>query len=77
MSVRAKFTCSMTQEWAGGNRTARLHPVWAGPDASEEDKAFWEASPSGSLELTITNPAAMGFFKAGTRYYLTFDEAGE
>lgn len=53
----------------------RLNPVYAGQDASEEDKAFWEATPNGKLEMKIDNPNAADFFEVGRQYYLTFEAA--
>lgn len=55
--------------------TVILQPVYGGPDASAEDKAFWEASPNGRLEMTITNPDAAETFALGENYYLTFEPA--
>lgn len=55
--------------------TVILSPVYAGPDASDEDKAFWESSPTGKLELTITNAAAAETFELGKTYYVTFEPA--
>ena len=57
--------------------TVVLAPVYGGPDASAEDKAFWEASPNGRLEMTITNPDAAETFELGANYYLTFEPAGD
>lgn len=32
--------------------------------------AFWKATPSGNMELTINNPAVFGFFRRGKQYWL-------
>ncbi len=52
--------------------TVRMSPV-----TGDENERFWTASPSGSLELSMTNPAAAGVFKLGRCYYLDFTEAPE
>ena len=39
------------------------------------NKAFFEATPTGSLEMTINNPAAFGFFRPGRKYWLDFTPA--
>lgn len=41
----------------------------------EENKAFWEATPMGQIELAITNPKAAEFFEPGQEYYVTFTKA--
>lgn len=64
MSVRAKFKCQ-----GNTNGTVSLLAV---TDGSEENKAFWQYTPSGSISLTITNPAAMNQFEAGKEYYVDF-----
>lgn len=55
--------------------TVRLNPVYPGPDASDEDKAFWTATPNGELSMVIDNPDAAEFFELGEDYFLTFERA--
>jgi hypothetical protein len=43
-----------------------------GPNGEDEDNDFHRYSPSGSLELTITNPHLLGRFKPGQKYYIDF-----
>lgn len=78
MKVVAKFRCNSI-EWFSqdpdGSRRVKLAPVYPGKDASEEDKAFWKYTPSGSLEMQIDNPPAAGMFAIGKTYYLTFEPA--
>ena len=89
MAVRAKFKChqinlSLTgyrqnaegAQEAFGIPQVVLQPVYAGSDASEEDKAFWDATPNGKLEMTITNPDAAEFFELGKEVYVTFEPVG-
>ena len=78
MKVVAKFRCNSIELFStepGGNRRVKLAPVYPGKDASEEDKAFWKYTPSGSLEMTIDNPPAADLFEIGKNYYLTFEVA--
>ena len=46
-----------------------------GPHTSEENKVFFDASPAGEFKITITNPAAQGFFKAGKGYFFDISPA--
>lgn len=67
MSVRAKFWCQ-----SNVNGVVILYPV---VDGSEENKAFWQATPGGQITLTITNPAAKEQFEASKEYYVDFTPA--
>lgn len=62
--VRAKFrVMEVSQQWNGELTVVRLLPVIAkarpdegryiDPEGSEENRAFWEASPSGEAELVF------------------------
>lgn len=78
--IQAKFKCddvSLTKDTEiEGNPVIReevsMSPVISG---SEENKSFAEATPSGSIKLTITNPNAFGFFGQGLEYLIDFQKA--
>jgi hypothetical protein len=40
-----------------------------------ENKEYWEATPSGQLQLFMVNPAAWGQFEEGKEYYLDITPA--
>jgi len=46
-------------------------------DGGNENASFAEATPSASLQMTISNPAAFGEFVAGKCYYLDFTPVAE
>ena len=46
-------------------------------DSSPENKAFWEATPSGRIELGIVNPKAIKELKLMKEYYVDFTEVPE
>lgn len=82
--VKAKFKCmEVNQKFQFTGRDGKdvihpevtLRPVYAGAEASDEDKAFWEATPNGELHMIITNTAAAETFEIGKDYYLTFEPA--
>jgi hypothetical protein len=50
-------------------RTLNFTPVSGGEG---EDKLFWDASPSGSLQLGVVNQDAWEHFALGKSYYLDF-----
>lgn len=77
-TMRAKLQIeSVTQRQHG--ETLKFHAV--GPkgsytaDGSDEDNTYARFSPSASLEITIQNPALLGQFKPGQKFYVDFTEA--
>jgi hypothetical protein len=68
--VRAKFKCWDVKSSEGVVQVMFM----AVTDESEENKQFWQYTPSGQLTMSITNPAAYEQFKAGAEYYLDFTE---
>lgn len=56
-------------------RTVKLSPVYGNGDPNHENTKFWNASPSGSLELGCINLAAAEQFELDKEYYLDFTPA--
>ncbi len=74
MSVRAKFKCHSKKVSEGENPQAQLTFFASyGEGADNRDWSKW--TPSGSLNMSITNPAAFNWFEEGKEYYLDFTEA--
>lgn len=71
MSVKAKFVCNELKKYVG-QESVTLVPVTTG---SEENKSFSEYTPSGKLELVVTNKALFDHFQPGKEYYLTIEAA--
>lgn len=75
MSVRAKFkVVSITRQahWQqnkGELHTVRLQPVTSG---SEENKAFFEATPAGQIELGTLPEVVGSNFGIGQEVYVDF-----
>lgn len=78
--MRAKMRCTEAAQFEGydpgegrapANRRVRFMPV-AGTEG--ENAAFGAATPSGSIELTITAEAARAF-EVGREYYVDFSPA--
>ena len=82
MTVRAKlrlnsYTTELHDKWVDGKsvgqvekRTLNFTPVYG--TGSEENQAFWDATPSGSLQLGVVNQTAWTNFELGKSYYLYF-----
>ena len=77
MRVRAKFRCwSLTWfDQAGSSRQVKLSAVT--DDGNPENKAFWNATPSGTIDMLVSNPQALSLFEPGKTYYVTFYDASE
>ena len=70
MTVRTKFKVVSITEHEGAIRTAKLQAVSSG---SEENKAFFKWTPSGSIQLGTLNPAAAAQFVPGKEFYVDFE----
>lgn len=64
MTVRAKFRVT----WKDNNMLA-LGPVYTG---SEENKAFFAATPGGDVRLYTTRPEVAAEFNLGDEFYVDF-----
>lgn len=77
MSVRCKFRCMSLMTHAENGVTVNLLPVIAKskhwPEGSEENRMFWEATPSGEATL-VFKPEAEVPFKSGQFYYIDLTE---
>lgn len=80
MTIRAKFYVSGKELQAGSpgkiNNSGKvtLTPVYSN-DPNSENKAFWDATPSGKIEMWITNAPAYEALAIGKAYYVDFTEA--
>lgn len=76
MQVQAKMrvTGRAERNWSPGEKVdaieITLQPIYA---ESGPNKSWSQATPSGEVKLTITNPAAYEQFKIGGTYLLTFE----
>jgi hypothetical protein len=88
MTVRAKFQCQSVTHLIGSKKNAdtgqyeaaamrsiKMTPVYGNGDPNHENTKFWDASPSGQLELNVMNLGAAEMFEAGKSYYLDFTPA--
>jgi hypothetical protein len=77
--VRAKFRCTSVEQKSnnygpnGGMRT--YDHVVLEPVLDDDNKSWSQWTPAGSLQMTISNPAAMGQFKSGECYFVDFTPA--
>lgn len=80
--VRHEITDSMQRDYSAGAAensykrvkltTVVLHPVTSG---SDENKAFFQSSPSGEIKLGTINPDAVAALEIGTEVYVDFTPA--
>lgn len=55
--------------------TIEMCPVYGNGDPNHENTKFWQASPSGKLEMNCVNEAASVQFELDKEYYLDFTPA--
>lgn len=79
-NVRAKFvcTCKTVRTWTSKDAPTYEFEFCAvtscNTEKTEENKSFWDATPSGSVKLQCVN---QDLFEVGKTYYLDFTEAPE
>ena len=78
MTVQAKVRCignSTPQYYPAGDNSMRLVRFTPVHDPNPEHPNFeWsQATPSGYIELAVTNSAAFNKFEVGSEYLLTFE----
>ena len=77
MKVRAKFTVDSIERrkrWDGEEQqTVKMSPVSG--NESEENRKFWEATPTGKLEIGCAKAETAGLFELGREYYVDFTPA--
>lgn len=78
MTVRCKFVCNEVSEqhFSDGSKQwkYKFNAVYSG---SPENKEFWKATPSGSLEFQCMNNGAHPLFESGKEYYIDLNPAFE
>jgi len=70
--IRAKFTCTQVTKFKSGWGDYPIHynfKFQAVSSGSEENKKFFAATPSGSIELSALNA---DLFEVGKEYYIDF-----
>lgn len=72
--MRAKFFVEYVSHLAYGQRVVKMSARYSD---SKEDNQFAAATPSGTLEMHISNPDALDFLEPGKCYYLDFSAAVE
>jgi len=70
MTVKAKFRVSKVTRHAHGFDEVVLEPHY---EDSGPNKSWSEATPSGKIEMTITNQTAVDYFEAGVEYLIDFE----
>lgn len=73
MSILARLQCAHVTRGVN-SETPALAAVTA---TSEENKTWSQHTPSGRLELQITNPSAFGFFEPGEEYVVIIEKAAK
>lgn len=77
MTVRAKFKCTSIDRRQGWGEFKEIQQITLQPvtQNSEENKAFYAASPSGQIVLGCANAEAAKQFDLGKEFYVDFTPA--
>jgi hypothetical protein len=73
MNIRAKVRCNITDK-TDTYEALRFDAVYSS-DPATENYSFSQATPALGLNMTISNPTALGQFVNGAEYYLDFTPA--
>lgn len=76
--MRAKLQIASVTKHSAECEQLKFHGVAAKSypaDGSDEDNTFAKFSPAVSLDITIMNPALVGQFEPGQRFYVDFTPA--
>jgi len=71
MATRAKFRCDDSRKQYDSTLVT-LHAVYGD---SPDNAAFFEATPSGTVQMNIKNDVASALFTPGKEYYVDFTPA--
>lgn len=76
-NMRAKFTLQKIEQHAvSGSDECLCNVEFAAVAADSEDNKDWSQwTPSGKIEMTITNPEAMKGLEVGKAYFIDFTPA--
>jgi hypothetical protein len=71
-TVLAKFKVGSVTDYGNNNHGVNMSPVTSG---SKENESFSMYTPSGEIKMHISNPDCIGFFEAGSEYFVEFRKA--
>lgn len=71
-TIKAKFKCTEVRTPTETSEQVKFGVVTTG---SKENETFSKFTPSGSLDLTITNEELLGHFKVDKEYFVNIVEA--
>ena len=76
MKVRGKFkvTQIIRDSWNPQGAQVKLEAVYTG---SAEDNTYSAATPTASIQMTITNPVAVEHLPLGKSFYVDFTQVDE
>lgn len=72
MAVRAKLKCTEKTGNAEAGGGVKLEAVYDGSDANSSWSKY---TPSGTLNMWVTNPQAYEAFEVGQKYFVDFTPA--
>lgn len=75
-AMRAKFVVNNVEKFGETSERVSFNAVCKNEaypdDGSDEDNTYAKFSPSASCSITITNPALLGKYEVGQKFYVDF-----
>lgn len=75
--VRCKMVCNEVSQQHHGPKSQWKYGFNAVYGTSDENKKFWQATPSGTLQFQCMSDGAHPLFKAGDEYYVDISAAAK
>lgn len=77
MTIRAKFKVQSITKQVGWNGVKELHTIKLQPvtSGSDENKAFYAATPGGSIDISVVPESVGNQFSIGQEFYVDFTPA--
>jgi len=71
--VRGKFVVQSIETFSYGGKTVKFATQY--DQTIPEDQRFAQATPNGTISMTVDNPPAAAFFTPGQAFYVDFTPA--
>ena len=74
IQTNCRFVCESVTDFGNNHQQVNMRAIWTGhPD----DNNYSQATPSGNITLTVTNPYLVGNYKPGKTYNVVITEYEE
>lgn len=72
MTLRCKFRVTSVTEYDKGSKSIKLGVVYGD---TPENRAFFQATPGGTIDVSVVSPEAAAILAIGKEFYVDFTPA--